>query len=86
MDYTGAVGETAVFNVSASGEELAYQWQYLSVGANAWYNSEQTGNRTNALSISIAEDLNGQKYRCIITDVNGNTLTSDEATLTVSTS
>ncbi len=81
-DVTGEVGTDATFTVVAEGNELTYQWQYLNVGATNWRNSSQSGSNTNTLTIPITEARNGQQYRCVITDVDGNTVTSDAATLT----
>lgn len=86
VDYTGAVGTNATFALTATGENLVYQWQYQSAGSDTWENSTQTGSQTDTLSVPITEARNGQMYRCIVTDGNGNTLTSNEVTLTVSTS
>ncbi|MGM9649992.1 MAG: hypothetical protein ACI3XY_08540 [Butyricicoccaceae bacterium] len=82
-DYTGEVGENAVFTIEATGEGLTYQWQYQNVGTDFWQNSSQSGNKTASLSVPITEKRNGQKYRCVVTDASGNTVTSDEATLLV---
>ncbi|MDY2627962.1 MAG: hypothetical protein SOW08_06545 [Lachnospiraceae bacterium] len=82
-DYTGAVGETAVFTVTATGEGLTYQWQYQNVGTTVWKASGQTGNKTNTLKVPITAARNGQKYRCVVTDSSGNTVTSDAAVLYV---
>ena len=82
-DYTGAVGDTATFTIEATGTVLTYQWQYQNVGTDFWQNSSQSGNKTNTLSVPITEKRNGQKYRCVVTDADGNSVTSDEATLIV---
>ena len=82
-DYTGAVGETAVFTVTAEGESLSYQWQYQNAGTGVWRASGQSGNKTNTLSVPITAARNGQKYRCVVTDGNGNSMTSDAAVLYV---
>ena len=83
-DYTGAVGDTAEFNITAYGEGLTYQWQYQNVGTDFWQNSGMTGNKTNTVSIPITTARDGQKYRCVVTDISGNTATSNAATLHVS--
>ena len=81
-DQTAAVGETVVFAVEATGEGLTYQWQYSTSGTY-WFNSSMSGSDTNSLTVQAITKRNGQQYRCIVTDANGNKLTSDSATLTV---
>lgn len=78
-DYTGAVGETAVFSVKAQGAGLSYQWQYSNANSSKWFNSSMTGNDTDTISVTIANYRDGQKYRCIVTDAEGNTVTSKMA-------
>ena len=81
-DYTGPAGSTATFSVEAEGEGLLYQWQVLSSGN--WKNSNLNGSKTDTLSVDIVNYRNGYKYRCVVSDSFGNTLTSNEATLFVS--
>ena len=80
---TGALGETAVFTVTAEGEGLKYQWQYK--GGKSWNNctSATTGYNTDTLQVNITTARNGYYYRCIVTDVAGNKATSNTATLKV---
>ena len=65
---------------------LTYQWQEKSNGSSSWQNSAKNGNRTRTLSFETQTAQNMTKFRCIITDVNGFTVTSAEATLYVRTS
>ena len=81
-DYSGPVGDYAVFNVSAEGEGLKYQWQVLKNGT--WTNcSVNDGAKTDTLTLLIKDSRGGSKYQCVVTDKYGETLTSDEVTLTV---
>ncbi|MCD8017975.1 MAG: hypothetical protein LUE97_09325, partial [Oscillospiraceae bacterium] len=82
-DYTGTVGSTAVFEVEATGSGLTYQWQYLNAGASTWRDSGMSGADTASISVPVTEARDGQQYRCVVTDGDGNTVTSDAATLTV---
>ena len=82
-NYTGAVGETAVFTVRAEGTGLSYQWQYSNDGGNAWKNSSQNGSRTYMIKVPITAARNGQQYRCVVTDERGNSVTSEAGTLRV---
>ncbi len=78
-------GDTVTFSVVADGEGLSYQWQYRNAGATTWTNSgiraAKTANMTFAAGID--KTLNGRQYQCIITDVNGKSVTTNVATLTM---
>ena len=78
---SAAVGNTAKFTVTATGVGLTYQWQYNK--GDGWTNSGATGATTAALSINAKVGYNGYQYRCVITDGNGKTTTSEAATLTL---
>ena len=80
-DYTGPAGSTATFSVEAEGDGLLYQWQVLSSGD--WKNTNLNGAQTDTLSVDIVKYRNGYKYRCVVSDSLGDTLTSNEATLHV---
>ena len=80
QDYTGTAGETAVFKVTAQGEGLSYVWQYSSNGST-WYQSGFDGWNTDTQPVAVATYRNNQKYRCIVTDKYGNSVTSNVATL-----
>ena len=83
-DYTGYIGSTATFTVEAEGEDLQYQWQVFK--NNTWANcSVKDGAKTDTLSLEAKESRNGSNYHCVITDKNGNTVTSNKATLNVVT-
>jgi len=82
-DYTGAVGDTAAFTIEATGSGLSYQWQYLNAGATTWHDSGMSGAATATFSVPITDARDGQQYRCVITDEDGNSVTSDAAVLYV---
>ena len=82
-DYTGSVGSTAIFEISATGIDLKYQWQAYSGGK--WVNSSLTGAKTPKLSVPVTYARNGYKFRCVVTDSFNQTVTSKEATLNVTT-
>ncbi|MGM9942815.1 MAG: hypothetical protein ACI31Q_01855, partial [Erysipelotrichaceae bacterium] len=79
-DQTVAVGERAVFTVVASGTDLTYQWQISVDGGTTW---KSFANTTDTFSITAKAAYNGYMYRCIVTDANGNSVTSDGAKLIV---
>jgi|GEM_PF-2957720 len=77
------VGDTVHFTVTATGDGLAYQWQFSENGGEKWYNSPAAGNRTATLTVPATQDRNGFMYRCRVTDSHGSRLTSASAVLTV---
>ena len=83
VDVTVNEGETATFTVEASGSgELRYQWE-VDFGLGF---TTATGISTNASYTTYpttAEEDNGIEYRCVITDGTGNSVISNEVTLTV---
>lgn len=78
-DVSAAVGDTVTFHVAAKGGLLTYQWQYSSNGTT--WNDSPTG-KSETFSFTAASNLNGRKYRCVVTNGNGSE-TSEAATLTV---
>ena len=82
-DITTADGTTVKFSVTAEGTGLKYQWQTSKDGGKTWVNSGMTGYNTNTLTVSAIADRNGYQFRCIVTDKNGNTATSNGAKLSV---
>ena len=82
-NFTGPVGSTATFSITAKGDGLKYQWQYYSNGT--WKNSGATGNKTAKLTVDITSARNGMKFRCVVTDKYGNEKTSNIVILNVGT-
>ncbi len=82
-DYKGIVGETAEFTVEATGEGLTYQWEYCNAGSSKWRTSGMAGSDTATIKVSVGTWRDGQKYRCVVKDAAGNTVTSKEAVMTV---
>ncbi len=79
QDAEGAAGENAVFTVEAEGSGLSYQWQYANAGSSVWRASSLSGNDTPEITVPIASYRDGQKYRCVVTDKDGNSVTSGSA-------
>ena len=74
-DANVSVGEKAEFTVTATGSGLTYQWQYSKDGGATWLN---TSNKTSKYTLSVAgKYLNGYMYRCVVTDENNNSVTSE---------
>ena len=82
VSATAKKNATQKFTITATGNGLKYQWQVKAPGCG-WTNTKATGNKTKTLSIKAATKYNGYQYRCIITDENGNKVTSKAVKLTV---
>ena len=81
-DFTGDVGEYARFSVAAEGNDLTYQWQ-LKKGSTSWANQSSGGATTSTFKVKVEESRNGKVYRCVITDADGNSVTTNNVTLHV---
>ncbi|MBR6627697.1 MAG: BspA family leucine-rich repeat surface protein, partial [Lachnospiraceae bacterium] len=82
---TVAVGENAAFTITASGSGLKYQWQFRKSSEEAWVNSGMAGTNTNSITVVATKARDGYQYRCVVTDANGNKVTSNGATLSIRT-
>ena len=84
-DVSAADGETAYFTVTAIGVGLTYQWQYHQPNwtSDDYPPTSLPGSNTATLQVPAAVSRNGNKYRCVITDILNQTATSNAATLTV---
>ena len=85
-DFTGEIGETVSMIVVASGDDLAYQWQYSKDNGSTWKNCKSGGYNTDTFSFVLAEAYDGRMYRCIVSDGAGNKVTSAAARVTVASS
>ena len=78
IDYTGKIGETAKFAVTASGSSLKYEWQASSDNGKTWNNATgATGWNTSNMSVQINEGRTRFLWRVKVTDGNGNTAVSN---------
>ena len=82
-DVTVAAGKKATFKVTATGEELTYQWQYSKNGGKTWIDCTSAGHDSATFSFKPSATLDGRLYRCIVTGSDGVGLPSNAATLTV---
>ncbi len=83
-DTTAAVGATAKFTVAAKGiGTLSYQWQSQAPGSTGWKDSSAPSAKTATLSFTAQAAHNGYKFRCVITDANGNSSVTRGALLNV---
>ena len=80
-DTSVKIGEKAVFEVTATGEDLTYQWQIDRNDGKGFVNLDGA-NSASYTSGVMDSSCNGFKYRCIIGNAAGSVAT-DAATLTV---
>ncbi|MCR5203469.1 MAG: hypothetical protein K6E47_00255 [Lachnospiraceae bacterium] len=72
-------GSIASFSVTAKGKGLKYLWQYKNAGDLNW--SDWTTKTTASISVAYAAYRDGMSLRCVVTDADGNKVTSNIATL-----
>ena len=83
-DVNVVSGEVAGFAVETTGEVASYQWQYSSNGRRwnnldaRWYGSSEE------LNLTVSRSDSGCKFRVVVTFADGTEMTSEAATLTVS--
>lgn len=82
-DVTVAEGEKAVVTLEAEGEGLSYAWYFRNASGSKF-------SLTNAFtgpmySVVMSEARSGRQIYCVITDINGYSVTTDTVTLTMAT-
>ena len=82
-DVTAAEGQIVNFEVSAIGRGVTYQWYYMRPNG-AWRKTTVAGSNTAVLPITASTVNDGTSYRCVITDEEGNKITSSAGHLTLS--
>ena len=81
-DVTAAEGEAVNFEVSAIGRGITYQWYFMRPNSS-WKKATVSGSNTAVLPITASTKNDGTSYRCVITDEEGNKITSAAGLLTV---
>ena len=79
--YKTQIGGAVWFKVAASGDGLTYQWQLSDNQGKTWRNSSV---KTANYSTTLSSKNNGRYVRCIVTDKYGNKVTSDSASMRIS--
>ena len=81
-------GGTATFNIVASitSGVLGYQWQKSTNSGNSWSNINGANSATYTTPATVFPTTPSEQFRCVLTNSNATTLTSDAATLTVNES
>lgn len=84
-DVTAPEGATVNFRVVARGRGLTYRWQYRNPSTGVWKNNSAAtvGYNTARLQVEATSFRTGYRYRCVVTDAAGASVTSDAALLTV---
>ena len=72
------LGERYCVTVEAEGEGLTYQWYGRNAGSKSWFKSSVTDNTYDDKMTSARA---GREVYCVITDANGNSVTTDTVTL-----
>jgi|GEM_PF-2599745 len=80
VDYVGPEGSTATFTVVAEGEGLTYQWYIKNPGASEFSLSTKT---EAVYTTPLRTTSSGRELYCVITDANGNTVTTNTVTMTI---
>lgn len=84
---TIVLGEYAIFNVSATGTGITYQWQYKMPSDAEWTKSTSSSAKTDSFTYTPESmDENGLIVRCVVTDADGDQVYSKEATLYITES
>ena len=76
-------GNSPTFSVEAEGVGLTYQWQVSSSTYGNYTFTDIEGAQAATLTLSNVQYSDALYYRCIITNINGMTITSKEAKLSV---
>lgn len=76
--YTGT--KTTYYCMAAGKYELHYLWQYTDDEGKTWLDAGSTEYK---LTVTADKAVDGRMYRCVVEDVKGNRVISDEVTLTV---
>ena len=84
-NISGELSATATFVIQVGGENVKYRWETSADGVNGWQTVSDTATATaTRLNQSITPSRIGKYYRCIVTNGDGSTLTSDVVRLTLS--
>lgn len=73
-----AEGERASVTVEAEGRGLVYQWYFANAGKTAYSKADATDA---TYSVIMNDSRDGRKLYCVVTDINGDTVTTNKATI-----
>ncbi len=85
VDAYAEIGEKVRFSIETDDAEnvASYQWQISKNNGASWGNSSSKGYNTKTLTVTVASKHDGWLYRCVVTDVFGDTAVSRPAKLTL---
>ena len=86
VSYVGAVNDEVTFTVEATGNGLVYEWFFSTDGGETWAKSYSPGYLTNTLSPILRSHRDDNMYKCVVTDVLGNSVESEAVSMTVEAS
>ena len=67
-DVTVKAGETATFEITATGEDIGYQWKVDKKDGNGWQNIEGA-NQSKYTTEAVEEVFDGYQYKCVVSNV-----------------
>ena len=73
------IGKKFAITVKAEGEGLTYQWYVKEAGAKAF---KVSVNKTSSYAYTMQSYMHNRQVYCVITDANGNSVTTETATIT----
>lgn len=76
------IGVNVKLSVAAEGIGLTFRWQYLRPGTTTWNNSGLSSATTATLRFKMGDGYDGMKFRCVVTNSDDVSTTSDVATIT----
>ena len=85
-NYVGAVNDEVTFTVEATGNGLTYEWFFSTDYGETWAKSYTPGYMTNILAPILRAYRDNYMYKCVVTDVLGNSVESEAVSMTVKTS
>jgi len=77
-DVEGALGETVSVTVEAKGEGLKYQWYFQDANATTF---SKSSTKVATYEVEMTKARAGRSIYCVITDKNGNTVTTNTVKL-----
>ena len=79
QDVCVNIGEKFSVKPSVQGDSLTYQWYYKDTGMKEF---KVSSNKTSAYAYTMQTYMHNRQVYCVITDANGNQVTTETATIT----